>query len=268
MMKSLSGQNPKLSPALIERAREIKAAKLRLANETARLYVPLPKQETFHRSRATGRMFRAGNQVGKTLAGAMEAYWWSTHSHPYRPTPKGPQRGLVMGVDWSHIGKVCWQKLRGINEVTLSGREHVDPIIPDRLIKHIAWLEKGKNIPEHVEFVTGDVIDFGSVDSGRERFQGRQYNWIWFDEDMPDEALFQELMVRLMRWNGEWWWTLTPLAEAELAFDMHQKSLAGELDYDFEEFNMSLHDNPFISEKAKKNLIAMCPTPEIDPRRG
>lgn len=238
-------------------------AKLRLANETARLYVPLPKQLAFHSSRAQGRMFRAGNQVGKTLSGAMEAKWWSGNDHPYRPTPKGPMRGLVVGVDWTHIGKVCWQKLRGINEMTIPGRDHVEPILPDRVIKHVAWLEKGKNIPEHVELTNGSIIDFGSVDSGRERFQGRQYNWIWFDEDMPDEALFQELMVRLMRWNGEWWWTLTPLAEAELAFDMHQKALVGELDYDFEEFNMSLHENPFISEKAKKNLIALCPTPEI-----
>jgi len=208
-------------------------------------------------------MFRAGNQVGKTLAGAMEAYWWSTHSHPHRTTPKGPMRGLIIGVDWSHIGKVCWPKLYGYNEVTLPGRELVEPILPDRLIKHIAWSEKGKNIPEHVELHTGDVIDFGSVDSGRERYQGRRYNWIWFDEDMPDEPLFQELMVRLVSFNGVWWWTLTPLAEAELAFDLHQRSIAGELNYDLEEFNMTLRDNPFISEKAKQNLIALCPTPEI-----
>jgi hypothetical protein len=45
-------------------------------------YKPYRKQKEFHHSQARERLFEAGNQLGKTLAGGMEVAFHATGKYP------------------------------------------------------------------------------------------------------------------------------------------------------------------------------------------
>src|SRR5438477_8786059 len=69
------------APALEAALRKLEAQRQR---NRLRLYVPYPRQAEFHAAGATHRerLFMAGNQLGKTLAGAMEAAIHATGEYP------------------------------------------------------------------------------------------------------------------------------------------------------------------------------------------
>ena len=160
-------------------------------------YKPYPKQKLFHDLGATKRerLFRAANQVGKTVAGGSEAAihatgkypeWWTGRrfDHPIvawvgsdtaETTRDGPQRILLgrsesLGTGAIPKGDIIGQPL---------SRQGVADAIAIAKVRH----------------VSGGVsmVIFKSYDQGRQKWQGDTVDLVWFDEEPPEEIYTEGL---------------------------------------------------------------------------
>src|SRR5262252_2199504 len=81
-MSLLSNSKPSSEERLLKTLEMEKAR--RLTEDRLRYYSPYPKQAEFHAVGATHRerLLMAGNQIGKTMAGGMEAAMHATGRYP------------------------------------------------------------------------------------------------------------------------------------------------------------------------------------------
>ena len=182
-------------------------------------YAPYAKQIEFHGKgrEFRERLFMAGNQLGKTWAGAFEIAmhctgrypsWWRdaggiVFNRPVRVlcgsesgelTRKGVQR-LLLGEpekreEWGTgtIPKECI--------VSHSMKQGVSDAVAALVIKH----ELGDN----------SVIQFHSYDQGRTKWQADTVDIVWFDEEPPLD-IYSEGLTRTNATGGIVFVTFTPL---------------------------------------------------------
>jgi phage terminase large subunit-like protein len=164
-------------------------------------YRPYSKQREFHAAgmQYRERLFRAGNQLGKTLAGAFEIAmhltgrypeWWSgkrfaapvrfmAGSESAELTRKGVQR-LLVGIPedrsaWGTgaIPKAClsgWSMRSGVADALASITvAHVTDGIPDG----------------------NSTLQFASYDQGRTKWQADTLDGVWFDEEPPEDVYLE-----------------------------------------------------------------------------
>jgi phage terminase large subunit-like protein len=183
-------------------------------------YRPYPKQMEFHAAGAQypERLLMAGNQLGKTLAGAMEwamhltgryPDWWkgrvfdapvrmwasgvtaeSTRDNPQRVLIGPPQQREKWGT-----GTIPYDALK---ETTL-GRfgDSVDAVV-------VRWggggdVQQGES-----------VLAFKSYEKGRQKWQGETLDGVWFDEEPPLD-IYSEGRTRCQARRGIVIVTFTPL---------------------------------------------------------
>jgi len=204
--------------------REEKIEKILLLEEKQRrinenrlaLYKPYPKQKEFHTKGATfrERLFRAGNQLGKTMSGANEVAmhltgkypeWWEgkRFKNPVRLmagsesaelTRKGVQRLLVGPPEdraaWGTgaIPKACL--------VDWSMRSGVADALASLTVRHTS----GGN----------STLQFASYDQGRTKWQADTLHGVWFDEEPPSDV-YSEGITRTNATMGPVILTMTPL---------------------------------------------------------
>ncbi len=181
----------------------------RKSQNRLRDYHPYTKQKDFHAAGATHseRLFMAGNQLGKTIAGGAEwamhltgryPDWWkgATFDKPVtmwasgvtgESTRDNPQRILVgppaLEAQWGTgmIPKDC------LTETTraLGIANSLDSVI-------IRWGGGGDVQP-------GDsILSFKSYEKGREKWQGPTLDGVWFDEEPPLD-IYTEGLTRTNR---------------------------------------------------------------------
>jgi phage terminase large subunit-like protein len=180
-------------------------------------YEPYPKQMEFHALGATkrARLLRAGNQLGKTFAGAAEMTyhltglypdWWTglRFDHPIVAwaagegallTRDGPQR-LLFGPP-------------GVDDEFGTG------FVPRHLIVDRPSMSRGVTDAYdtvQVRHAGGGVstITFKSYDQGRAKFQTATLHFAWLDEE-PPEDIFSEVLARTTATDGKIAITFTPL---------------------------------------------------------
>jgi phage terminase large subunit-like protein len=151
---------------------------------------PVGKQTEFHQSPAESRWIIAGNQSGKSTAGAREAAWHATGLHPYRDVAE-PSIGWIITIDRTFVNEVLLPTLL--------------PLLPPSSVLRVV---KGDVV--HIEMQNGSKIVFRTYGQGWQKFQGARIDWAWFDEECP-EAVYDEVMVRLIAKQGNHWVTMTPL---------------------------------------------------------
>jgi phage terminase large subunit-like protein len=186
--------------------------------ETDRLtdYKPYPKQRAFHDAgaRFRERLLMAGNQLGKTLAAAMEVamhmtgrypVWWAGYrfdrpvrcmagSESIELTTKGVQRLLLGNPEtpemWGTgaIPKAC---LNGT-----SRRQGAPNAVQSISVKHVSG---GLS-----------VLTMASYDQGRTKWQADTLDFVWFDEEPPEDVFF-EGVTRTNVVQGPVFITFTPL---------------------------------------------------------
>jgi phage terminase large subunit-like protein len=148
--------------------------------------MPYSKQLEFHNAGATHRerLLMAGNQLGKTLAGAFEAAMHATGRYPDWWKGKRFDRPVV-GWACGVTGEVVRDTVQKVL-VGRTGQEGTGAIPKDA----IAELVTARGIPElldaiRVKHVSGgtSVIGLKTYASGREKFQGETLDFVWFDED-------------------------------------------------------------------------------------
>ncbi|HWM49505.1 MAG TPA: terminase family protein [Xanthobacteraceae bacterium] len=159
-------------------------------------------------------MLMGANQSGKTWCGAAEAAFHLTGLYPDDWIGRrfvGPTRG------W--IGCDTFPNVRDGAQRVLVGEPKLESawgsgLIPGHLI---AGSARATGTPDLLDYVlvrhtSGGVSSaaFKSYDQGRKRWQGETLDWVWFDEEPPEE-IYTEGLTRTNATGGMVWLTFTPL---------------------------------------------------------
>ena len=176
-------------------------------------YHPHPKQLDFHAAgvKHRERLFRAGNQTGKTLSGGAEMAmhltgrypsWW-TGRRFYKPisawaasvssemTRDGVQRILLgrpgnIGTGMIPLGDI----------VSRSAKHGMADAVDTVIVKHVSG--------------GTSTLGFKTYEQGREKFQAETLEVVWFDEEPPLD-LYIEGLTRTNNTGGMVYMTFTPL---------------------------------------------------------
>jgi len=234
-------------------------------------YRPYSKQLEFH---AAGTQYRerllmAGNQLGKTFAAGNEVAFHCTGMYPD---------------DWK--GKRFTRSVRGwvgsvTGELTRDGAQRIllGPVgkwgtgcIPKELIVDI---KRARGVPDSVETIlikheSGDVsqITFKSYKDGREAWQAETLDFIWFDEE-PPEDIYVEGVTRTNNTKGVVFLTFTPLlGMSNVVMRFYKKDDADPSKHhpDRHVTNMTIHDVEHYSDDQKRQIIAAYPAHEREAR--
>jgi len=231
-------------------------------------YAPYPKQMEFHEYGLTKieRLLRAGNQEGKTYAGAAETTyhltglypsWWSGRKfdHPVRAWCAGVTGVLVReGPQLLLCGKP------GVEEEFGTG------FIPKHLFVDKPSLARGVTDAYdtiQVRHVSGGIstLGFKSYEQGREKFQSATLDFIWCDEEPPAD-IYSEILARFTATAGFVFITFTPLKGMSTVV----ARFLSEPDIHRSDTVMTLYDAKHIKPEDYETILAKYPPHERDAR--
>ncbi len=224
--------------------------KLALYNAGEKVHV---KQLEFHKCLKRNRWVFGGNRTGKTECGAAEAAWLLRGNHPYRKV-RGAVTGWAVSVSYGAGREVAQKKLLsylnpewlasvGMLKGSKSGTE-------GGIVDYIAV----KNV-----FGTISYVYFKSCEAGREKFQGSSLDFVWFDEE-PPEDVYEECRMRVFDRKGDIFGTMTPLKGMTFVYDKIYLNSAGD-DETWCIF-MEWADNPYL-EPDEINRLSAALSPEV-----
>lgn len=254
-----------LSPA--EQAALLAEAKAELARFKLADYQPYAKQRDFHRMGADlgvrERLLVAGNQLGKTVAGSFECAmhltglypdWWDgavfddpvtgwAASETSQGTRDTVQRLLLGPVGAWGTGAIPADQILEIKRASHGVADAVETI----LVRH----------------VSGGVsrVTLKTYDQGRERWQGETLDFVWFDEE-PPEDIYIEGLTRTNATQGIVWVTFTPLqgmsdVVKRFMIDKHVGTHVT---------TMTIHDAEHYTPEQRAAIIASYPAHEREAR--
>lgn len=214
------------------------------------------KQMEFHRNRCKNRWAFGGNRSGKTECGAVETVWRARGIHPFREN-EGDTSGWVVSVSFEVQREVAQAKIL----------YYLNPDWIVRVVMH----DGSKDAPEsgiidtiYVQNVFGGVskIAFKSADQGREKFQGASLDYVWFDEEPPQDV-YEECRMRVMDRQGELYGTMTPLKGQTWVYDEIYLSKSPDI------FSMTMEwaDNPFLPKEEVERMTAELSKEQLLQRR-
>lgn len=215
------------------------------------------KQIEFHKCRKRNRWVFGGNRSGKTECGAVECVWMARGIHPYRTNKKDVSIWAV---------SLSKQVQRDVAQSKI-----LHYLKPD-WIKDVIMDSGSKDYPENgiidyiiIENIFGgqSKIGFKSCDQGREKFQGASLDYIWFDEEPPEEV-YKECKMRVVDTCGEIFGTMTPLKGLTWVYNTIYLN-----DSDDDEVwcqTMEWADNPFLNQKEISSLKGNMSSEELESR--
>ncbi len=231
-------------------------------------YVPNAKQREFHRQSNyyAERCFMAGNQLGKTLAGACEMAYHLTGLYP----------------DW-------WEGMRFTKPITAWACGVTPEVIRDSAqLLLVGSIEKGEvgmgtirgdliestqralgtpNFLDNVmvRHVSGglSICRLKAYSQGREKFQASTIDLIWFDEEPPEE-IYSEGLTRTNKgyFGRTSLLTYTPLmGMSGVTFQFMEDPTDHQI-----VVNMGIRDVDHYTEEEKETIIASYPEHEREAR--
>jgi phage terminase large subunit-like protein len=207
------------------------------------------KQIEFHQNPSRNKWVFGGNRTGKTECGAVETVMWATGEHFSRDI-KHATEGWVISLTSRMSRDITQAKIL----------KYLDKENIAEVVMH----EGRKGSPEHgvIDFMlvnnkhgTKSKITFKTCEQGREKFQGASVDYIWFDEEPPEDIYLECLMRTLDRKGSCIWATMTPLKGKTWVYDKIYLNPKGDIACMY----MSWEDNPYLSkiEVAKmQNVLA------------
>ena len=216
------------------------------------------KQLLFHKSKKRNRWVFGGNRTGKTECGAVETIWISLGIHPFKNN-KPSTEGWVVSLSYRVQKEVAQAKIL--------------KYLPKNKIVDIVMSQGKKSSPDNgiieciiVKSASGEnsKIWFKSCEEGREKFQGASLDFVWFDEE-PPEDIYNECKMRVLDKSGEIFGTMTPLKGLTFIYDeiYINKNNDSEVFY----VSMSWHDNPYLNKKEIERLSKSLSNDEIESRK-
>lgn len=208
----------------------------RKRDEPIRYYGPHPKQLGFHANPSRIRCVSGGNRSGKTKCGCAEDVAHAVGYRPWYPPDhpdywvkradgekiEVPNRGIIIGESFGEqVKKVLVPELVGDPEKNLPG------LIPKSWLRTpIAGKGLKKNqqgIITQISLNNGSVMDIQSYDQDPDLFEGTKYHWAHTDEPSP-RAVFIATWRGLTDKYGSIWMTMTPLKEAWIWDELHERA--------------------------------------------
>lgn len=238
-----------------EQKKRISCDKLSTYNTGEKVHL---KQLEFHKNQKKNRWVFGGNRSGKTECGAVEVLYMARGIHPYRQNRKDTF-GWVVSLSCQVQRDVAQAKIlhylnpSWIADVTmLQGKK-------DSLKMGVIDQLSIKNV-----FGGISTIGFKSCDQGREKFQGSSLDYVWFDEEPPQDV-YEECRMRVLDKEGDIFGTMTPLKGLTFIHDeiFLNKGNSPEVWYEF----MEWADNPYLSEKEIQALSASLSSDSLQTRR-
>jgi phage terminase large subunit-like protein len=200
-------------PSLLLKQLEREAG-IRLRQRQLEQYRPYSKQAEFHAAGAQyrERLLMAGNQLGKTLSAGMETAMHLTGRYPAWWKGRRWDRGVV---GWA--AGVTGESTRDNPQRILIGRqtEYGTGAIPKDAVLDVKSASHGvADALDHikVKHASGDtsIVYFKSYEKGREKWQGETLDFVWFDEEPPQD-IYSEGLTRTNATGGIAYITFTPL---------------------------------------------------------
>lgn len=249
-----------------------KALAERAARNRLKAYRPYTKQREFH---AKGEMFRerlfmAGNQLGKTLAGAAEVamhltgrypdWWdgkrfdrptvWLAGSESAELTRDGVQR-LLLGPP-TDKGQWGTGFIPADCLVDTSPRPGVADAVATVLVKHVS----GGN----------STLQLKSYDQGRSKWQANTVDGVWFDEEPPLDV-YSEGVTRTNATFGPVIVTFTPLkGMSDVVLRFLEPGPDDEGAQDRAVVQMTIEDAEHYTPEQRAKIIASYPVHEREAR--
>ncbi len=197
------------------------------------------KQIAFHKSSKRNRWVFGGNRSGKTECGAVECVYMARGIHPYRENRR-ETCGWVVSLSAQVQRDVAQKKI-----LRYLRRDWIEDIV---------MLSGRKDSPEHgvIDFIRvknvfggSSIIGFKSCDQGREKFQGASLDFVWFDEEPPQD-IYAECRMRVFDRKGDIFGTMTPLKGLTFVYNEIYLNRRNdpEVWYEFMEWK----DNPYLDE--------------------
>lgn len=246
----------------------LKELERRRKYRTIDFFEPYPKQLDFFAMTKIKRetLFMAGNQLGKTEAGAFKAACHMTGIYPdWWPGRRWdrPTRGWAAG-ETSLLARDVLQK-------KLCGEPGVDAAFGTGMIPKECFADKpslARGITDafdtiQVRHVSGgiSVARFKSYEQGRTKFQGETLDWIWGDEEPPMD-IYSEMLTRVTATKGLVYVTFTPLKGMS---DVVGRFL-NEPSEDRGVVTMTIEDALHIAPEERARIIAGYPSHEREAR--
>lgn len=215
------------------------------------------KQMEFHKCLKRNRWVFGGNRTGKTECGAVETVWLARGNHPFRKNKKNVS-GWVVSLSNQVQRDVAQSKIM----------HYLDK----RWVKEIVMREGRKASAESgvidyilVENVFGGLsrIGFKSCDQGREKFQGTSLDFVWFDEE-PPEDIYKECRMRVLDKKGILFGTMTPLKGLTWVYEDIFLNSGNDPEI-WHEF-ISWQDNPYLDKEEIEGLKTTLSEDELESR--
>lgn len=215
------------------------------------------KQLEFHKCQKRNRWVFGGNRSGKTECGAVECVWLARGIHPFRENKKNVSIWVVS------LSKQVQRDVAQSKVFNYLKPEWVEDVV----------METGsKDFPQNgfvdyilVKNVFGGVskIGFKSCDQGREKFQGTSLDYVWFDEEPPEE-IYRECRMRILDRKGELFGTMTPLKGLTWVYD--EIYLNESQNEEIWSISMNWDDNPYLDSGEIKALKQSMSEEELESR--
>lgn len=232
-----------------------------------KFFNPSPKQIEFFDLGMGNRerLLRAGNQLGKSEAGAFETACHMTGEYPDdwmgRRFTHAP-RGWLAGVSSKDV--------RDIQQVKLCGAFGNPEALGTGMIPKDRFAKKpslGRGVTDgfdtiFVKHTSGGVstASFKSYEQGRENFQGEPVDFIWADEEPPMD-IYSEMLTRTTATRGMIYVTFTPLkGMTELLRRFRERAPSRA------EVLMTIRDATHYTAEEREEIIARYPAHEREAR--
>lgn len=216
------------------------------------------KQLLFHKCQKRNRWVFGGNRSGKTECGAVECIWLARGIHPFRKNKKCVN-GWVVSVSRQVQREVAQSKILHylnpdwiVDVCMMEGKKegYENGIIDYIVIKNLSGLNS--------------KIYFKSADQGREKFQGASLDFVWFDEE-PPEDIYYECLMRVFDKKGDIFGTMTPLKG--LTWVYNEIYLNDKNNPEVWCENMTWEDNPFLDKSEIELLTSTLSESELESRK-
>lgn len=174
-------------------------------------------QRAWHEDQSRLRALIAANQVGKSRAGAVEAWWSATGTHPWRRTRRNEGLGWICVATWGRpYQQVCRNLMATCPRDLVSWGKTTYVEEDNRFVSHQIVLKDGF------------TIRFVPSGGGSTNAAAGTVDWLWIDEP-PARSKWGELLKRPARRQGPIWVTCTPW-DAVQDLDWLRLELEGDAD--------------------------------------
>lgn len=215
------------------------------------------KQMLFHKNQAKNRWVFGGNRSGKTECGAVETVWLARGIHPYKENKQCD--GWVVSLSQQVQRDVAQCKI-----LSYLKKEWIADIVMISGKKGSA--SSGVIDTIYIKNVFGSIskIGFKSCDQGREKFQGASLDYVWFDEE-PPEDIYIECKMRVLDKCGIIFGTMTPLKGLTWVYNTIYLNDRNDPDVWYE--HMQWEDNPYLSKIEIEKLTSSLSADELESRK-